>query len=89
MKGKGYNQIEWLQFCLNNIKFNLRSLNEVNVGEQVSKMVVVHSRAPTGRICIHYVIQKFALLGMQYIYCATCAKTWKTSTHPPIPYIMR
>ena len=45
-------------------KLNLRSLNEVNVGEQVSKMVVVHSRAPTGRICIRYVIQKCALLGM-------------------------
>ena len=46
------------------IRLNLRSLNEVNVGEQVSKMVVVHSRAPTGRICIRYVIQKCALLGM-------------------------
>ena len=83
MKGKGYNQIEWLQFCLNNIKLNLRSLNEVNVGEQVSKMVVVRSRAPTGRICIRYVIQKCALLGMQYVYCATRAKMGKTST--PLP----
>ena len=46
------------------IKLYLRSLNEVNVGEQVSKMVVVHSRAPTGKICIRYVIQKCALLGM-------------------------
>ena len=64
MKGKGYNQIEWLKFCLNNIKLYLRSLNEVNVGEQVSKMVGVHSRAPTGRICICYIIQKCTLLGI-------------------------
>ena len=62
------------------VRLNLRSLNEVNVGEQVSKMVVVHSRAPTGRICIRYVIQKCALLAMQYVYRATRAKTWKTSS---------
>ena len=58
-------------------KLNLRSLNEVNVGEQVSKMVVVHSRAPTGRKCIRYVIQKCTLLRMQYVYRTTRAKTWK------------
>ena len=58
---------------------NLRNLNEVNVGEQVSKMVVVRSRAPTGRICIRYIIYQCALLRMQYVYCTTCAKTWKTS----------
>ena len=39
-------------------------------------MVVVHSRAPTGRICVRYVIYQCALLGMQYVYCA---KMWKTS----------
>ena len=41
-------------------------------------MVVVRSRAPTGRICIRYVIYQCALLRMQYVYCTTCAKTWKT-----------
>ena len=60
-------------------KLNLRNLNEFNVGEQVSKMVVVRGRAPTGRICIHYVIYQCALLRMQYVYCTTRAKTWKTS----------
>ena len=43
-------------------------------------MVVVHSRAPTGRICIRYIIQKCALLGMQYVYRATRAKMGKTSS---------
>ena len=43
-------------------------------------MVMVHSRAPTGRICIRYVIQKCALLRMQYVYRATRAKSWKTSS---------
>ena len=61
------------------IKLNLRNLNEVNVGEQVSKMVVVCGRAPTGRICIRYVIYQCALLRMQYVYCTTRAKTWKIS----------
>ena len=61
--------------CVQPFKLNLRNLNEVNVGEQVSKMVVVRSRAPTVRICIRYVIYHCALLRMQYVYCATCAKT--------------
>ena len=42
-------------------------------------MVVVCGRAPTGRICIHYVIYQCALLRMQYVYCTTHAKTWKIS----------
>ena len=42
-------------------------------------MVVVHSRAPTGRICICYIIYQCALLRMQYVYCTTRAKMWKTS----------
>ena len=42
-------------------------------------MVVVYSRAPTGSACIRYVIYQCALLRMQYVYCTTCAKTWKTS----------
>ena len=61
------------------LKLILRNLNEVNVGEQVSKLVVVHSRAPTGRIlCICYITYQCASLRMQYVYCATCAKTWNT-----------
>ena len=60
------------------LKLNLRNLNEVNVGEQVSKMVVDHSRAPTGRICICHIIYQCALLRIQYVYCATCAKIWNT-----------
>ena len=42
-------------------------------------MVVVHGRAPTGRICKHYVVYQCALLRMQYVYCTTRAKTWKIS----------
>ena len=41
--------------------------------------MVVRGRAPTGRIYIHYVIYQCALLRMQYVYCTTRAKTWKTS----------